>query len=145
MKTYTLAQAARLLGTGRNRLIGQLKSLGIIDYQRLPAQRYIDAGYFTVELRQHTGNPSWNNGRGQLYSMALVTPAGVRWLSQRLGISVRDMDQPAPAASQLSIAEGAIRLLRMHIQTPTAVDSATALAVAEEALQLLEEARSKAA
>lgn len=145
MHNQTLAQVARRLGTGRNRLISQLKAMGVIDHQRLPAQRYIDAGYFTVELRQHTRNPSWNNGRGQLYSMALVTPAGVRWLSQRLGISVRDMDQPANAASQLSIAEGAIRLLRMHIQTPTAVDSATALAVAEEALHLLEQHRQRSA
>lgn len=145
MHNLTLARAAKLLGIGRNRLIAQLKDKGIIDYQRLPAQRYIDAGYFTVELRQHTGNPSWNNGKGQLYSMSLVTPSGLTWLGKQLDRNVRNMDQPPSTTAELRHAEGAIRLLRMHIQTPTAVDSETALAVAEEALQRIKEARSKAA
>jgi len=91
----TLAQVARLFGTGRNRLIRQLKQRGIIDHQRLPAQQHIDAGRFTVELREHTRNPLWNNGNGQLYSVALVTPKGVRWLAEELGMQIKNMDEAA--------------------------------------------------
>lgn len=143
MKTYTLAQAARLLGTGRNRLIRELKHRGILDHNRVPAQRHIDAGRFTTELRQHTGNPLWNDGNGQLYTAALVTPKGLIWLAELLGKPVQLEHKQHQDVNRVAVE--AIRLLRMHIQTPTAVDSATALAVAEEALQLLEEARSKAA
>lgn len=91
----TLAQVARLFGTGRNRLIRQLKHRGILDHQRLPAQQHIDAGRFVIELREHTRNPHWNNGNGQLYSVALVTPAGLRWLATELGMTIRNMDDAA--------------------------------------------------
>lgn len=143
MKTYTLAQAARLLGTGRNRLIRELKQRGILDHNRVPAQRHIDAGRFTTELRQHTRNPLWNDGNGQLYTAALLTPKGLIWLAELLGKPVQFEHQQHQDVNRVAVE--AIRLLRMHIQTPTAVDSATALAVAEEALQHLEAARSKAA
>lgn len=92
---HTLAQVARLFGTGRNRLIRQLKQRGILDHQRLPAQQHIDAGRFVIELREHTRNPNWNNGNGQLYNVALVTPAGVRWLAGELGIQIKKMDDAA--------------------------------------------------
>lgn len=95
MHNRTLAQAARLFGTGRNRLIRDLKQRGILDHQRLPAQQHIDAGRFVIELREHTRNPGWNNGNGQLYSVALVTPTGVRWLAGELGIPIKKMDDAA--------------------------------------------------
>lgn len=139
MHNYSLAQAARMLGTGRNRLIRALKERGIIDHQRIPAQRHIDAGRFTTELRQHTGNPDWNQGNGQLYTAALVTPDGMRWLAAELGCTFKDMS--APEVDPLEQARSAINLLKMHINCPTAVDSATALAVADEALQMLDKRR----
>ena len=143
MRNHTLAYAAKLLGTGRNRLIADLKKRQILDHQRLPAQKLIDAGLFVTELRQHTGNQEWNNGNGQLYSIALVTPKGLQWLAGQLGITVKNMDAPpaqqqADDAKALEQARSAIRLMQMHINCPTAIDSATALAVADEALQLLE-------
>lgn len=95
MHKYSLAQVARLFGTGRNRLICQLKHRGILDHQRLPAQHHIDAGRFVIELREHTRNPGWNNGNGQLYNVALVTPTGVRWLAGELGIPIKKMDEVA--------------------------------------------------
>lgn len=95
MRNRTLAQTARLLGTGRNRLIRDLKRRRILDHQRLPAQAHVDAGRFVIELREHTRNPHWNGGNGQLYSVALVTPAGLRWLATELGITIRNMDDAA--------------------------------------------------
>lgn len=135
MHSHSLSQAARMLGIGPIRLIRALKDRGIIDHQRIPAQRHIDAGRFTTELRQHTRNPDWNQGNGQLYTAALVTPEGMRWLAAELGRTFKDMS--APSVDPLEQARSAINLLKMHINCPTAVDSATALAVADEALQLL--------
>ncbi|SDS02407.1 anti-repressor protein [Halopseudomonas litoralis] len=95
MHNYSLARVAKLFGTGRNRLIRELKQRNILDHQRLPAQQHIDAGRFVTELREHTRNPLWNNGNGQLYSVAMVTPAGVRWLAAELGLQIKNMDEAA--------------------------------------------------
>lgn len=95
MPNLTLPQAARLLGTGRNRLIRQLKTLGILDHQRLPRQADVDAGRFVIDLRSHTGNPLWNQGAGQLYGITLVTPKGLHWLARQLGVTVTNMDKGA--------------------------------------------------
>lgn len=152
MHKYSLARAAKLLGTGRNRLIAQLKQRGILDHNRLPAQRHVDAGRFVTQLREHTGNPHWNNGNGQLYHVALVTPKGLRWLAEQLGVTVTPVipmgtTQPRPDGNTAALeqARNALRLMQMHINCPTAVDSTTALAVAEEALQLIEQYQRSAA
>lgn len=145
MSNLTLAQVARRFGIGRNSLISQLKHIGLINAQRLPAQHDIDQGRFVIEQRLHHGNPDWNKGNGQMYHMALVTPAGMPWLAKQLGLTIRDMSTPDDTTQALQQAHGAIRLLRMHIQTPEAVDSTTALAVAEEALQRLDQLKRDAA
>ncbi|MFD1699900.1 phage antirepressor KilAC domain-containing protein [Halopseudomonas phragmitis] len=95
MPNLTLQQAARLLGTGKNRLIKQLKERGILDHQRLPRQADVDAGRFVIDLRTHTGNPLWNQGNGQVYGVTLVTPKGLRWLAQQMGVQITNTDKGA--------------------------------------------------
>lgn len=144
MHNYSLSTAAKLLGTGRTRLKAQLTGRGILDARGFPAPQHIAAGRLVTELREHTRRIDWNNGGAYQYHVTLVTPEGLRWLAELLGVTIKNMDapaQPQPAsadATALEHARSAIRLLRMHINCPTAVDSATALAVADEALQLLE-------
>jgi phage antirepressor YoqD-like protein len=91
---YTLGDAAKMLGTGRNRLTAQLKQRGILDHKCLPKkQADIDAGRFAVDLKQHHGNPNWNEGKGQLYHQTLVTQKGLSWLATLLNVNVTDADQ----------------------------------------------------
>lgn len=93
-RKYTLGDAAKMLGTGRNRLARQLKSRGILDHKCLPKkQADIDAGRFTVELKKHHGNPNWNEGKGQLYHQTLVTQKGLSWLATLLNVNVIDADE----------------------------------------------------
>jgi phage antirepressor YoqD-like protein len=97
MHNQTLTDAAKLLGTGRNRLTRDLKERGILDHNRLPRQRDIDAGRFAVKLKQHTKNPYMNQGNGQLYHVTLVTPKGLLWLANQLGVTVEQEDQERAA------------------------------------------------
>lgn len=97
MSNYTLREAAKLLGTGQNRLTRDLKERGILDQKRLPAQRHLDAGRFTTKLKQHSKNPLMNNGNGQLYYQTLVTPRGLLWLAKELGVEVEQVSQEQAA------------------------------------------------
>lgn len=150
MSNLTLAQVARRFGIGRNSLISQLKHIGLINAQRLPSQHDIDKGRFVIEQRLHHGNQDWNNGNGQMYHMALVTPAGMPWLAKQLGLTIRDMSQPKAAqapdvAKAVGTAQEAIRMLRMHLDRPGSIPRTSALEVAEDALQLLEQLKRSAA
>lgn len=92
-RNFTLQQAARLLGTGRNRLTRTLKERGILDQQCLPRQRDVDAGRFKIDLRSHTGN--YELSQPQLYGKTLVTPKGLQWLAGQLGVTITNADQEA--------------------------------------------------
>jgi len=97
---YTLGAAAKMLGTGRNRLTAQLKQRGILDHKCLPKkQADIDAGRFAVELKLHTGNPAWNQGKGQLYHQTLVTQKGLSWLATLLNVKVIHADEQKERAA----------------------------------------------
>ena len=85
---HDLATAAKMLGTGRNRLTADLKRRKILDCNRLPRQQDIDAGRFHVALKQHTGNPLMNNGNGVIYPKTFVTSKGLLWLAKELGVEV---------------------------------------------------------
>lgn len=91
-RRFNLTTAAKLLGTGRNRLISDLKERGILDHNRLPRAADVDAGRFVVQLKEHTGNPLWNNGNGQLYHQTLVTEKGVRWLAGLMNVEIINAD-----------------------------------------------------
>lgn len=96
-RSYCLADAAKLLGTGRNRLIKQLQAMKVLDHKRLPLQRDIDAGRFIVKLKQHAKNPLMNDGNGQLYHQTLVTSRGLLWLAHEFGVEVEQADQERAA------------------------------------------------
>lgn len=148
MHKHSLAYAAKLLGMGRGVFIRTLKSRALLDHQCLPMQAHVKAGYFVIEARSHTRNPNWNNGNGQIYNVCLVTDKGVRWLADQLGITIRDMDQPADPAQDAKALEQvslAIRMLRMHIECPTAMPSNQALSAADEAMTLIEQLRQQGA
>jgi len=85
---YDLATAAKMLSTGRNRLIAELKRRKILDCNRLPRQSDVDAGRFHVQLREHTGNKLMNNGNGVIYAKTFVTSKGLLWLAKELGVEV---------------------------------------------------------
>ena len=96
-RNYTLADAAKLLGTGRNRLTRDLKARGILDHNRLPKQADIDAGRFVIKLKTHANNPLMNEGNGQPYHLTMVTPKGLLWLAKLLGVEVEQADQERAA------------------------------------------------
>ncbi len=95
---YTLRDAAKMLGTGQNRLTRQLRELGILDHQNLPRQSDLARGRFHVELKINQRNPTWNDGRGQLYHKTLVTQRGLIWLAGMLGAQILQSDDKEQAA-----------------------------------------------
>lgn len=68
---------AKIIGTGRNRLMQKLRELNILmKNSTIPYQRYCDAGYFEVS-QEITAN-------GKLIPFALITGKGQMWLYQKL-------------------------------------------------------------
>ena len=78
----TMRDAAKVLGTGQNRLFGLLRSRGILMRDNRPYQRYIDAGYFRVVERVHEGC-----GMPMTYTKTLVTGKGLAYLQKQLAAS----------------------------------------------------------
>ena len=90
-REYTLAQAAKALGTGRTRLCRDLKAHKILDQHCLPYQQHdVDCGRFVVRLRHHNGNPHINDGCGQTYAKTYVTQKGLRWLADLMGVEIEE-------------------------------------------------------
>jgi len=75
-----MKSTAELLGWGIKRLFKKLREENVLTQNNRPQQRYIDAGYFTTELK------SWDNQAigEQLYSKTLVTTEGVKWLDKKI-------------------------------------------------------------
>lgn len=80
-----LGVAAKVLGfkgVGRNNLFKILRERGILSQNNnLPYQRYIDAGYFTVEAVPWE-HPTCGDERS--YYKTLVTPKGLSWIEKGL-------------------------------------------------------------
>ena len=93
--TYSVADAAKLLGTGERRLFALLRERGILmdkarsgdDHHNIPYQAYLDRGYFEVITRPRPGGDS-----DRVTKTPRVTPKGLGWLERKL----REL-QPAPA------------------------------------------------
>lgn len=66
-----MGQAAKLLGTGRNKLFELLRDEGLLMLSNIPYQKYVDAGYFEVKKKVHNG---------QNYSVTFVTPKGLNYI-----------------------------------------------------------------
>ncbi|OGD52561.1 hypothetical protein A3K80_09225 [Candidatus Bathyarchaeota archaeon RBG_13_38_9] len=70
---HTVAKAAKLLGTGRNRLFSWMRTYKILRANNEPYQKYIEAGYFEVKE-----NPAGD----YLNAQTFVTPTGLQWLQK---------------------------------------------------------------
>ena len=90
-REYTLAQAAKALGTGRTRLCRDLKARKILDQHCLPyLTSDVEAGRLRVKLKRHNGNPQINNGNGQIYGKTYVTEKGLQWLADLMGVEIEE-------------------------------------------------------
>jgi hypothetical protein len=87
----TLKHAAERLGTTRPQLIRRMRDAGLLDSYNLPANPTRDALYLKTKDGQ------WFHPElGMQYSRSTrVTPAGVPWLAERLGIE-RPLPPPTP-------------------------------------------------
>jgi phage antirepressor YoqD-like protein len=73
----SLAEAAKILGTGQNRLFAKLRGECILLPDNTPYQEYINRGYFVVKERPYGDD-------GELYARTYVTGKGLIWLTERL-------------------------------------------------------------
>jgi prophage antirepressor-like protein len=88
----SMANTAKLLGTGRDRLFRFLKDKRILQASNLPYQRHLDAGYFKVRA----STLSFGNEK-RLYEQVFVTTRGVAWIRRLLNGS--QTSQAAPQAA----------------------------------------------
>ena len=70
---HTVAEAAKMLGTGRNRLFSWMRSYKILRQNNEPYQKYLEAKYFDVKE-----SPDNNYAHMQTF----VTPTGLQWLQK---------------------------------------------------------------
>lgn len=87
----TLHKAATRLGTSRPKLIEAMRNAGLLDANNLPAMPVRDRLYLKIKQGQ------WYHPElGMQYSQSTrVTPAGIPWLAQQLGI-----ERPLPEPQQ---------------------------------------------
>lgn len=71
---HTVAEAAKMLGTGRNKLFSWMRMHKILRDNNEPYQRYVNAGHFEVKE-----NPYNDHIKAQTF----VTPTGLQWLQKR--------------------------------------------------------------
>lgn len=74
--TQSFNEVAKILGTGRNKLMAKLREINILMKNNIPYQQYMDSGYF--EVKENT-SPSGIN-----FSTTYVTPKGVEYLSNKI-------------------------------------------------------------
>ncbi|WP_417797140.1 phage antirepressor KilAC domain-containing protein [Stutzerimonas nitrititolerans] len=86
-----LQKAAARLGVTRSKLIEAMRNAGLLDANKLPAMPVRDRLYLKVKQGQ------WYHPElGMQYSQSTrVTPAGIPWLAQQLGI-----ERPLPEPQQ---------------------------------------------
>ncbi len=73
---YSGSEAARILGTGRQRMYDKLREEGIfLKYSALPNQSYIESGYFLVKATKTKS--------GHAQKQTFVTPKGLGWLRKK--------------------------------------------------------------
>lgn len=70
---HTVAEAAKILGTGRNRLFRYLRYYKFLRKNNEPYQRFIEAGYF--EVRENPYND-------QVNTQTCITPSGLQYLQK---------------------------------------------------------------
>ncbi len=90
--TQTMAQAAKVLGTGRTRLFSFLRNRKILQNNNIPYQRYIERGYFKVVEK-----PITMGGKNRNYVQTVITPKGLDFVRTVLFI-----EKPALLAERSS-------------------------------------------
>ncbi|MCH8613455.1 phage antirepressor [Arsenicicoccus dermatophilus] len=80
--TYDMNATAKILGTGRVRLMAQLRADGVLNLDNLPRQQHVNAGRFRVKV----GRP-WQKPDGTMHvsRSTRVTPKGLMWVADRYG------------------------------------------------------------
>ena len=74
---HTMAEAAKILGTGRNKLFLALRAAKVLNTFNVPYQDYMDRGYF--KTREF---PIMIDGISHLNTQTLVTGKGLCWLTK---------------------------------------------------------------
>lgn len=78
--SISVADFAKSIGTGQNRLFKRLKQEGyLIEKKNTPYQRYIDAGYFVVKEITKTAD-----NKIKLFHQTRITPQGQVYLTSKL-------------------------------------------------------------
>ena len=75
---HTMAEAAKILGTGRTRLFQFLRQEHIFDVHNMPLQQYIP-NRFVVKER-----PFMRGDERQIYAQVFVTGRGITWLTPKV-------------------------------------------------------------
>lgn len=79
---HSLLETAKILGTGRNNFMKDLRAKKILMKTNIPYQRYIDSGYFVVKERAYGGD------LGFLSRTTFVTGKGIQWLFKLYDVEV---------------------------------------------------------
>lgn len=77
----TIAEVAKVLGTGQNRMFAWLREQGILMSSNMPYQRFIDEGYFRIVEGQYTDR----RRESHTYTRTLVTGKGFAYIQKRYG------------------------------------------------------------
>jgi anti-repressor protein len=75
----TVQEAAKVMGTGQNRLFKWLREHGLLMHDNQPYQSAIDAGYFRMVEKQYKDR----RGESHTYTQTLVTGKGLSYIQRR--------------------------------------------------------------
>lgn len=78
---YSVREAAKLLGTGQNRLFAWLRAQQVFMQHNEPYQRFVERGLFEVKTLSYFDERLQNE---HLYVKSFVTPKGLVWLREKL-------------------------------------------------------------
>lgn len=84
MQTYTLEQAAKILNQGRNTFTRQLKDLGLLGADNLPAGKFMNRGWFVVQPCSYHHPVVGLRHYGRTH----ITPNGLEYIARQLGVSI---------------------------------------------------------
>lgn len=77
----TIAEVAKVLGTGQNRMFAWLRDQRILMSSNMPYQRFVDEGYFRIVEGQYTDR----RRESHTYTRTLVTGKGFAYIQKRFG------------------------------------------------------------
>lgn len=79
INTQTMQEAAKILGTGPNRLFAYLREARVLTMQNVPYQHYVDKGYFRVVQHEYFDH---RTKKVHIQSRTLVTGKGMTFLER---------------------------------------------------------------